>query len=239
MDPAAVSPDSAQAQSASRNSRMRNRFDAAATYDRAIARRSQPHERACRTSTEPDRGRSSLSQIGRHRQDLLACLADFASACAWRCQTAEAATAVAEILKLRPGLTVQQPAQEGFAYSDNPTSRGSSLGQSRLASPLGLAGQPRSSRRARDWRSSSVAKGRGRFRRSRKRPPKRDFVPDRPPGDVFAHGTVEKLHSRPETPKGPTAVGPFDFSVLLERPLGYEFRTCRDAPQRSPTRTVA
>jgi hypothetical protein len=31
-------------------------------------------------------------------------------------------------------------------------------------------------------------------------------------GGGSARGTVEKLHSRAETPKGPTAVGPFDFS---------------------------
>jgi adenylate cyclase len=49
--------------------------------------------------------------------------ADLASAYAWRGQTAEAAAAVAEILKLRPGLTVQQMAEEAFAYSDNATFR--------------------------------------------------------------------------------------------------------------------
>ena len=49
--------------------------------------------------------------------------ADLASAYAWRGQTAEAAAGVAEILKLRPGLTVQQMAEEGFAYSDNATFR--------------------------------------------------------------------------------------------------------------------
>ena len=45
-------------------------------------------------------------------------------------------------------------------------------------------------------------------------------------------GTVEKLHSRAETPKGPTVVGPFDVSDLLvagarfglwKRPLTFEF----------------
>lgn len=49
--------------------------------------------------------------------------ADLASAYAWRGQTAEAAAAVAEILKLRPGLTAPQMAEEGFAYSDNATFR--------------------------------------------------------------------------------------------------------------------
>jgi len=49
--------------------------------------------------------------------------ADLASAYAWRGQTAEAAAAVAEILKLRPGLTVQRMAEEAFAYSDNATFR--------------------------------------------------------------------------------------------------------------------
>jgi adenylate cyclase len=49
--------------------------------------------------------------------------ADLASAYAWRGQTAEAAAAVAEVLKLRPGLTVQQMAEEAFAHSDNATFR--------------------------------------------------------------------------------------------------------------------
>jgi adenylate cyclase len=48
---------------------------------------------------------------------------DLASAYAWHGQTAEAEAAVAEILKLRPGLTVQQMAEEAFAYSDNATFR--------------------------------------------------------------------------------------------------------------------
>jgi len=49
--------------------------------------------------------------------------ADLASAHAWRGQTAAAATAVAEVLKLRPGLTATQMAEEGFAHSDNATFR--------------------------------------------------------------------------------------------------------------------
>jgi class 3 adenylate cyclase/TolB-like protein len=48
---------------------------------------------------------------------------DLASAYAWRGQTAEAAAAVAEILKLRPGLTVQQMVEDARAGSDNPTFR--------------------------------------------------------------------------------------------------------------------
>jgi tetratricopeptide (TPR) repeat protein len=48
---------------------------------------------------------------------------DLASAYAWRGQTAEAAAAVAEILKLRPGLTVQQRVEEAWAHSDNATFR--------------------------------------------------------------------------------------------------------------------
>ena len=48
---------------------------------------------------------------------------DLASAYAWRGQNAEAAAAVAELLKLRPGYTVQQLAQEGLGFSDNPTFR--------------------------------------------------------------------------------------------------------------------
>jgi hypothetical protein len=45
-------------------------------------------------------------------------------------------------------------------------------------------------------------------------------------------GTAEKLHSRAETPKGPTVVGPFDVRDLLvagarfelwKRPLMFEF----------------
>jgi TolB-like protein/class 3 adenylate cyclase len=48
---------------------------------------------------------------------------DLASAYAWRGQTAEAAAAVAQILKLRPGLTVQQMLEEAWAHSDNATFR--------------------------------------------------------------------------------------------------------------------
>ena len=48
---------------------------------------------------------------------------DLASAYAWRGQTAEAAAAVAEILKLRPGLTVQQMIEDARAGSDNETFR--------------------------------------------------------------------------------------------------------------------
>ena len=48
---------------------------------------------------------------------------DLASAYAWRGQTAEAAAAVAEILKLRPGLTVQQMVEDARAGSDNETFR--------------------------------------------------------------------------------------------------------------------
>jgi TolB-like protein/class 3 adenylate cyclase/Tfp pilus assembly protein PilF len=48
---------------------------------------------------------------------------DLASAYAWRGQKAEATAAVAELLKVRPGFTVQQLAQDGAGYSDNPTFR--------------------------------------------------------------------------------------------------------------------
>jgi adenylate cyclase len=48
---------------------------------------------------------------------------DLASAYAWRGQTAEAAAAVGELLKLRPRYTVQTLVQEGFGYSENPTFR--------------------------------------------------------------------------------------------------------------------
>ena len=48
---------------------------------------------------------------------------DLASAYAWRGQKAEAAAAVAELLKVRPGFTVEQLAQDGSGYSDNPTFR--------------------------------------------------------------------------------------------------------------------
>jgi hypothetical protein len=58
-----------------------------------------------------------------HRQDVLACLGRFAAAYAWRGQTAEAAAAVAEILKLRPGLTVQQMVEEAWEHSANVTFR--------------------------------------------------------------------------------------------------------------------
>jgi TolB-like protein/class 3 adenylate cyclase/Tfp pilus assembly protein PilF len=48
---------------------------------------------------------------------------DLASAYAWRGQNAEAAAAVVELLKLRPGLTVQTLAQEGTGTSDHPAFR--------------------------------------------------------------------------------------------------------------------
>jgi TolB-like protein/class 3 adenylate cyclase len=48
---------------------------------------------------------------------------DLASAYAWRGQKAEAAAAVAELLKLRPGFTVQALEQEGSGASDNPAFR--------------------------------------------------------------------------------------------------------------------
>ena len=48
---------------------------------------------------------------------------DLASAYAWRGQNAEAAAAVADLLKLRPGYTVQQLVQDGWGHSDNSTFR--------------------------------------------------------------------------------------------------------------------
>jgi adenylate cyclase len=48
---------------------------------------------------------------------------DLASAYAWRGQKAEAAAAVAELLKLRPGFTVQSLELEGSGASDNPAFR--------------------------------------------------------------------------------------------------------------------
>jgi TolB-like protein/cytochrome c-type biogenesis protein CcmH/NrfG len=48
---------------------------------------------------------------------------DLASAYAWRGQKADAAAAVAELLKLRPGYTVQRLEQEGAGASDNPAFR--------------------------------------------------------------------------------------------------------------------
>jgi adenylate cyclase len=48
---------------------------------------------------------------------------DLASAYAWRGQNPEAAAAVAELLKLRPGFTVQTLVQEGLGTSDNPAFR--------------------------------------------------------------------------------------------------------------------
>ena len=48
---------------------------------------------------------------------------DLASAYAWRGQQAEAAAAVRELLKLRPGFTVQILVQEGAGTSDNPAFR--------------------------------------------------------------------------------------------------------------------
>ena len=48
---------------------------------------------------------------------------DLASTYAWRGQKAEAAAAVAELLEVRPGFTVEQLAQDGSEHSDNPTFR--------------------------------------------------------------------------------------------------------------------
>jgi len=48
---------------------------------------------------------------------------DLAAAYAWRGQKTEAAAAVAELLKVRPGFTVQTLAQDGLGHSDNPTFR--------------------------------------------------------------------------------------------------------------------
>ena len=48
---------------------------------------------------------------------------DLASAYAWRGQNAEAAAAIAELLKVRPGFTLQKLAQDGSGHSDNPTFR--------------------------------------------------------------------------------------------------------------------
>ena len=48
---------------------------------------------------------------------------DLASAYAWRGQKAEAAAAVTELLKVRPGFTVEKLAQDGAGHSDNPTFR--------------------------------------------------------------------------------------------------------------------
>ena len=48
---------------------------------------------------------------------------DLASAYAWRGQKVEAAAAVAELLQVRPGFTVEALAQDGAQYSDNPTFR--------------------------------------------------------------------------------------------------------------------
>jgi TolB-like protein/class 3 adenylate cyclase/cytochrome c-type biogenesis protein CcmH/NrfG len=64
---------------------------------------------------------------------------DLASAYAWRGQTAEAAAGVGELLKLRPGLTVQNLVQEGFGYSENPTFRKEFL---RIAEGARKAGLP-------------------------------------------------------------------------------------------------
>jgi adenylate cyclase len=52
-----------------------------------------------------------------------AALMDLASAYAWRGQKAQAAAAVAELLKVRPGFTVQKLTEEGSGVSDHPTFR--------------------------------------------------------------------------------------------------------------------
>jgi hypothetical protein len=41
-------------------------------------------------------------------------------------------------------------------------------------------------------------------------------------GGASAREMVKKLHSRLKTPKGPTGVGPFDFSGLLVAGAGFE-----------------
>jgi hypothetical protein len=56
---------------------------------------------------------------------------DLAASYAWRGQKAEAAAAVAELLKARPGFTVETLAQDGAQYSDNPTFARSSSALSR------------------------------------------------------------------------------------------------------------
>ena len=66
---------------------------------------------------------------------------DLASAYAWRGQTAEAAAAVAEIVKLRPGLTVQQMLEEAWAHSDSATFRKE---YERIAEGVRKAGLPES-----------------------------------------------------------------------------------------------
>jgi hypothetical protein len=48
---------------------------------------------------------------------------DLASAYAWRGQTADAAAAVAELLKVRPGLTLQKLAEESTIGSSHPAFR--------------------------------------------------------------------------------------------------------------------
>jgi len=63
-----------------------------------------------------------LKSLATGKTDYFACL-DLASAYAWRGQNAEAAAAVAELLKLRPGFTVQKLMQEGSGTSDNPAFR--------------------------------------------------------------------------------------------------------------------
>jgi adenylate cyclase len=130
-----------------------NRFDAAlAAYDRAIAldrNHTAAHVERARALITMGRAADAVAPVERairlsprdpelyvwyyvlcHAHTHLATgktywfvWVDLASAYAWRGQTAEAAAAVGELLKLRPGYTVQNLVQEGFGYSENPTFR--------------------------------------------------------------------------------------------------------------------
>jgi hypothetical protein len=62
-----------------------------------------------------------VREVDGDRKVVLGRLTDLAAAYAWRGQKAEAAAAVGELLKVRPGFTMEQLAQDGAGYSDNPT----------------------------------------------------------------------------------------------------------------------
>jgi TolB-like protein/class 3 adenylate cyclase len=80
----------------------------------------------CHASTHLERDASTIEWCNKSiatGKTFFFAYVDLASAYAWRGQKAEAAAAVAELLKLRPGYTVQRLEQEGSEASDSPVFR--------------------------------------------------------------------------------------------------------------------
>ena len=80
---------------------------------------------------------SMVFEVDGDREVVLGRWTDLASAYAWRGQKAEAGAAVAELLKVRPGFTVEQLAQDGVEY---PTIRRSARSSSGLSREHGRPG---------------------------------------------------------------------------------------------------